>query len=84
MPINKPSAVAEAPQKTLVTPAQPVDPTPRYASAEDAKSTRILRQGIYQAVVQSPGLAGLQYTNAQEYVKLVETVAEQLIVLVTK
>jgi hypothetical protein len=51
-------------------------------SYDEQKNWRILRQGIYQAVVQSPGLAGLAYSNLEEFLKLVETTAERLIVKV--
>lgn len=48
----------------------------------DAKSLRILRQGVYQAVLQSPGLAGLPYVNEEQYVSLVKSVSEKVIKLV--
>lgn len=51
---------------------------------EDQKSRRILRQGVYQAVLQSPGLAGLGFTNYDDFVKLVEKTAEHVIGLVEK
>lgn len=43
---------------------------------------RISRAGIIQAVVQSPMLAGLPFTNPEEAVELVKTVSEALIVFV--
>lgn len=46
-------------------------------SYDDQKSTRILRQGIVQAVVQSP-FAGLA-TNPTELVTMVKEVSERLI-----
>ena len=46
---------------------------------EDRKNRRILRQGLVQAVVQSPILAGLGYTNKQEALALVKEVATDLI-----
>jgi len=72
-------------KKTLVTPSQPSEPTAgKYVSADDAKSQRILRQGVYQAVLQSPGLSVIAYTTPEEYVKLVEKIAEKVIDLVQK
>lgn len=46
---------------------------------EDAKQRRILRQGVVQAVIQSPMLAGLPFTNANDAVALVKEVSNQLI-----
>lgn len=48
-------------------------------SYEELKNRRILRQGMVQATVQSPMLAGLPFTNANDAVALVKDVANQLI-----
>lgn len=48
-------------------------------SYEEQKNRRILRQGVVQAVIQSPMLAGLPFTNANDAVALVKDVANQLI-----
>ena len=48
----------------------------------DAKSKRILVQGLTQAVLQSPGLAGLPYANEEQYVALVKSVTDKLIAYV--
>lgn len=58
--------------------------TIKNLSYEDQKSRRILRQGVFQAVLQSPGLAGLPFANYDEFVKLVERTAEHVIGLVEK
>ena len=49
---------------------------------EANKNRRILRQGVYQAVVQSPGIAGLGFTSPSELVANVREVSEQLIKLI--
>lgn len=49
------------------------------ANPYEAKDRRILRQGVYQAVLQSPGLAALPFTGEAEFLKLVERVSETII-----
>ena len=77
MPIGKAEPINTAATQTadrIVTEAQ--------ASAVpyvDTKSKRILVQGITQAVVQSPGLAGLPYANEEQYVDLVKRVSDKLV-----
>lgn len=44
----------------------------------DTKSIRILRQGVYQATLQSPALPGFAATP-DEYVALVKNIAEKII-----
>lgn len=51
-------------------------------SYEDQKNRRILVQGITQAVVQSPILAGLGYTDKTQAVAIVKEVAKELIAFV--
>ncbi len=48
-------------------------------SYDDAKSRKILVQGITQAVAQAPMLAGLPFTNAEEAVNLIKEVSLALI-----
>jgi len=48
-------------------------------SYEDTKSRKILVQGVTQAVVQSPMLAGLPFTNSTEAIQLVKEVSLALI-----
>lgn len=80
MPIGKAEPVVTAATQTadhLVTEVQASN-----VSYVDAKSLRILRQGVYQAVLQSPGLAGLPYANEDQYVALVKSVSQKVIKLV--
>lgn len=46
------------------------------------KDTRILRSGVYQAVLHSPVLGVFPITNEDDYLKKVEYVAEKVIKLV--
>lgn len=48
-------------------------------SYEDAKSRKILVQGVTQAVIQAPFLAGLPFTNSEEAVKLIKEISVALI-----
>lgn len=48
------------------------------SSVIDEKGVRILRQGVYQATLQSPALAGFAATP-DEYLALVKTTAERVI-----
>ncbi|HWY36736.1 MAG TPA: hypothetical protein VNX68_18975 [Nitrosopumilaceae archaeon] len=67
------------------TPSTKAAPKQRdFDSVTDAKSIRILRQGVVQAVVQSPALAGMQFSTMDEYLKLVEDAATKLIEFITK
>lgn len=50
----------------------------------EAKDRRILRQGVYQAVLQSPGLAALPFADEAGFLKLVERVSEEIIVKVQR
>lgn len=50
-------------------------------NVNDAKGTRILRQGVYQATLQSPALAGFAATP-DEYLALVKTTAEKVITFI--
>lgn len=73
-------AVAE---KSVSTPVQPQeDSVNKYVNADQAKSVRILRQGVYQAVLHSPGIAGLPYANEEQYLALVKSVSEKVIKLI--
>ena len=49
------------------------------SSYEENKSRKILVQGVTQAVVQSPLLAGLPFTNTDEAINLVKEVSLALI-----
>lgn len=53
-------------------------------TAEDRKSRRILYQGILQAALQSPSLAGLPATNVTEFMALVKEVVRQSAEFVTE
>ena len=53
-----------------------------YNSTTDAKSIRILRQGVYQHALISPALAGMQFSTPQEYLALVKDVAEKVIQMI--
>ena len=83
MPIGKSNgAVADqgTAVRTVITPVQPAEPTNgKYIDANDAKSRRILRQGIVQAVVQSPIVAGLSFATEAEAVALIKRVSTELI-----
>jgi hypothetical protein len=50
----------------------------KSSEVTDDKSIRILRQGVYQAVLQSPALAGFAATR-DEYLALVKNTAEEVI-----
>jgi hypothetical protein len=52
--------------------------TVAHAPIDDAKGIRILRQGVYQAALQSPALAGFAATP-DEYKALVKNVSEEMI-----
>lgn len=89
MPIAKSNgAVAEAP-KTDVAQTAPapvsrkLDTTPvenkKVSNFEDAKSRRILVQGITQAVTQSMALAGLSRTTEKEVVESIKNVTRELV-----
>jgi hypothetical protein len=80
-----------APQVTPCVQSGAVIPPPASASTQSIpvvaakiplnasdKDVRILRQGVYQAVLQSPGLPGFAATR-DEYVNLVKNVAEEII-----
>lgn len=54
----------------------------KTSSYDDNKNRRILVQGITQAVVQSPILAGLGYTDEKQAVEIVKNVSRQLIAFV--
>ncbi len=69
-----------APAVTSVAPV--AVPGPRIQE-EDPRGRRILRQGIFQAVVQSPALPGFAAT-VDEYVALVVNISEKLIKEVEK
>lgn len=85
MPIGKQNgAVAEAPAAQTPPVVEQTKRDVSYQTPEDAKSTRILRQGVYQAVVQAAGLSVIPYTTEAEFVALVERVAEKVITLVQK
>lgn len=62
--------------------AATVTKTPTHAPAAPAvhgdKDVRILRQGVYQAALHSPALAGFAATTT-EYIALVKNVAEDII-----
>lgn len=61
--------------------AATVTKTPAPAVTDDAKGVRILRQGVYQATLQSPALAGFAATP-DEYVALVKNTAEKIILAI--
>jgi len=56
-------------------------PSSQSNNVNDAKGTRILRQGVYQATLQSPALAGFAATP-DEYLALVKTTAEKVITFI--
>lgn len=99
MPISKSNgAVAQTPtgetapapvnailaKRVLETPKAEENRKEYRGDYDSAKNERILRQGVYQAVVQSPGIAGLSFTNIDEYLALVEKAAEAIIYKVSK
>lgn len=85
MPIGKSNgAVADAPQTEKTPPAEQTKRDVSYQTPEDVKSRRILRQGVYQAVLQSPGLSVIPYTTEADYLALVERIAEKVVTLVQK
>lgn len=57
---------------------------PRGTTAAPAanKDQRILWQGVTQAALQSPAIAGMQFTNVNEYVSLVKEAATQLVAFI--
>ncbi len=65
-------SVTKSVEVTSVKVNQPV-------SYEDSKNKRILTQGIVQAVVQSPSLAGLPFTNVEDVITNVTKVSDELI-----
>lgn len=65
---------------TLVQPSMAKAPT--YATVEENKSRRILRQGVYQHALVSPALAGMQFRTNDEYLAIVKDVAEKVIRLI--
>jgi hypothetical protein len=67
--------------RKLDTGTTPVD-NRKTSSYDDNKNRRILVQGITQAVVQSPILAGLGYTDEKQAVEIVKNVSRQLIAFV--
>ena len=69
----------DAPAKTEAVTASKPEAKASVGDYETNKNRRILRQGIYQAVVQSPMLASLPASNVKEVVALVKEVAEALI-----
>jgi hypothetical protein len=71
------ATVVTPPPTTISAQPVPVVATKVPLSASD-KDVRILRQGVYQAVLQSPGLPGFAATR-DEYVNLVKNVAEEII-----
>ncbi len=76
---EKPKKAAKAKESDAIT-----QPTKVVSSYEDTKSRRILVQGITQAVIQSPMLAGLSFTNEAEAVEVVKTVSVALIAFVNE
>lgn len=54
-------------------------PNSHAVSAFSQKDNNILVQGITQAVLASPGVAGLGYTNQAEFIETVESVARHMI-----
>lgn len=66
---------------TAPAPAQ--TSAPRSSSQPAAnKDQRILWQGVVQAALNSPALAGMQFTNVNEYVGLVKETATQLVAFI--
>lgn len=55
-----------------------------YAANEANKNRRILIQGLVQACVASPSLAGLPYTTVSELAKNAQALAEEMIAFVEK
>lgn len=85
MPIGKQTgAVAEAPQAEKAPAVEQTKRDVSYQTPEDAKSERILRQGIYQATAQAVAVSALPYVTEDDLVNLVERVAERLILKVAK
>lgn len=69
---STPTVASNVVNQTLPTP-------PTFKSQDnDTKSIRILRQGVFQATLQSPALPGFAATP-DEYVALVKNIAEQII-----
>lgn len=54
----------------------------KVLSYDDAKNRRILRQGAIQHALVSPAIAGMQYTNLEEFLVLVRQAAEYAIAFV--
>lgn len=67
----------EAPKKVIHAPR--IESPEIKVSYEDAKSKRILVQGLTQAVLQAPFLAGLPFTNKEEAVALVKAITIELV-----
>jgi len=71
-------STARTEAKTKTSKRAVKDDAPKV-SYDDAKSRKILVQGLTQAVAQSPLLAGLPFTNTQEAISLIKEVSLALI-----
>lgn len=84
MPIAKANGVAEtapAPVSRKLDTGLPTNGRDdcKTGNFEDAKSRRILVQGITQAVTQSMALAGLSRTTEKEVVESIKNVTRELV-----
>lgn len=51
-----------------------------YNDVNNAKSMRILRQGVFQHALVSPALAGMKWSTTDEFLALVKEVADKTII----
>ena len=75
----KPEAAKASSDKTTAKAATPVD----FIARDDAKSRRILVQGVVQACLHSPGLVGFG-ASADEYLAAVEAAARREVSFIEK
>lgn len=76
--VTTPAAMTGGTQSTSSPKQAPVN---TYGSVTDEKSIRILRQGVFQAVLQTPSLAGTDMTPDQ-LVAFVKDVSEKIILAI--
>lgn len=62
--------------------AAPAASAPQGSSQSSNKDKRILWQGVVQAALQSQGIAGLPFTNVNEYMSFVKEVSNQAVAFI--